>query len=47
MTNALSDSIHALVFYGGLVSIGISAFLVYVAAWMGAAFDEYTRTGGC
>lgn len=45
MTNALSNSIHALVFYGGLVSVGISAFLVYVAAWMGTAFDEYTRTG--
>lgn len=47
VTNAFSDSVHSLVVYGGLVSVGISAFLVYVAAWMGDAFDEHTRNGAC
>lgn len=34
-----------LVHFGGLVSVGISIFLVWVAAWMGNKFEEYTETG--
>lgn len=45
VTNALSDSVTNLVQFGGLVSVGISVFLVWVAAWMGTKFDEYTATG--
>jgi AAA family ATP:ADP antiporter len=45
VTNALSDSVTNLVHFGGLVSVGISIFLVWVAAWMGNKFEEYTETG--
>ena len=45
VTNALSDSVGALVTWGSFVSIGISAYLVFVAAWMGNKFNEYTETG--
>lgn len=45
VTNALSDSVRSLVLYGGLVSVFISAFLVWVAAWMGTRFEEYTQSG--
>lgn len=31
--------------YTGLVSVAISAFLIYVAAWMGTQFEDYTRSG--
>jgi hypothetical protein len=45
VTNALSNSVHNLIYYGGFVSIGISIFLVYVAAYMGTKFEEFTSTG--
>ncbi|TFJ83261.1 hypothetical protein NSK_005423 [Nannochloropsis salina CCMP1776] len=45
VTNALSDSVRSLVFYGGLISVFISAFLVWVAAWMGTRFEDYTASG--
>merc|ERR1711918_118557 len=45
VTNALSDSVGALVTWGSLFSIAISAYLVFVAAWMGDKFNEYTESG--
>jgi len=45
VTNALSNSVHNLVNYGGFVSVLISLFLMYVAAWMGNKFEELTEKG--
>ncbi|CAM9648337.1 unnamed protein product, partial [Phaeothamnion confervicola] len=44
VTNAFTDSIANLIFYGGFVAMGVSSFLIYVAYFMGKKFDEYIET---
>lgn len=38
-TNAFADSVSSLINYGTIVGIGMSAFLVYVAQYMGTTFE--------
>ena len=45
VTFTFADSAADLLSNGMLISIGLSAGLVYISNWMGKKFTEYTDTG--
>jgi AAA family ATP:ADP antiporter len=45
VTNQFSDSAADLLTYGSFVAMGVSSFLIYVAYWQGAQFDDLIEAG--